>query len=160
LLKINNLIAKSKNGTEIIVSLIPLNKMQNTRQGFKQIEVGKRVLLESGIEVDLNLDGRTFYTSPNQLFKLDRKFLTDKINKHQSISFYHFDFIIFQSLLTKIHELNSIKKEALASSHQHPKIRCHTSHDNLPYLPKPLFRLWHPKIHQIFHGNQSMYRDF
>ncbi|BBF76989.1 hypothetical protein N5J48_02825 [Acinetobacter ursingii] len=73
MLKINNLIAKSKNGTEIIVSLIPLNKMQNTRQGFKQIEVGKRVLLESGIEVDLNLDGRTFYTSPNQLFKLDQK---------------------------------------------------------------------------------------
>ena len=73
MLKINNLIAKSKNGTEIIVSLIPLNKMQNTRQGFKQIEVGKRVLLESGIEVDLDLDGRTFYTSPNQLFKLDQK---------------------------------------------------------------------------------------
>lgn len=73
MLKINNLIAKSKNGTEIIVSLIPLNKMQNTRQGFKQIEVGKIVLLESGIEVDLNLDGRTFYTSPNQLFKLDQK---------------------------------------------------------------------------------------
>ncbi|ENV78214.1 hypothetical protein N7574_02615 [Acinetobacter ursingii] len=73
MLKINNLIAKSKNGTEIIVSLIPLNKMQNTRQGFKQIEVGKRVLLESGIEVDLNLDGRTFYTSLNQLFKLDQK---------------------------------------------------------------------------------------
>ncbi|MDN5418255.1 MAG: hypothetical protein L0G09_12530, partial [Acinetobacter sp.] len=60
--------AKSKNGTEIIVSLIPLQKMQNTRQGLKQIEVGKRVLLESGIEVDLNLDGRTFYTSLNQLF--------------------------------------------------------------------------------------------
>ncbi|MGR3976625.1 hypothetical protein FW754_02835 [Acinetobacter sp. 1207_04] len=73
MLKINDLIAKSKNGTEIIVSLIPLNKMQNTRQGFKQIEVGKRVLLESGIEVDLNLDGRTFYTSPNQLFKLNYK---------------------------------------------------------------------------------------
>ena len=73
MLEINNLIAKSKNGTEIIVSLIPLNKMQNTRQGFKEIEVGKRVLLESGIEVDLNLDGRTFYTSPNQLFKLDQK---------------------------------------------------------------------------------------
>lgn len=73
LLKINELIAKSKNGTEIIVSLIPLNKMQNTRQGFKEIEVGKRVLLESGIEVDLNLDGRTFYTSLNQLFKLNQK---------------------------------------------------------------------------------------
>ncbi|MEJ2899070.1 hypothetical protein [Acinetobacter sp. NS-4] len=73
MLKINDLIAKSKNGTEIIVSLIPLNKMQNTRQGFKQIEVGKRVLLSSGIEVDLNLDGRTFYTSLNQLFKLNNK---------------------------------------------------------------------------------------
>ena len=73
MLKVNELIAKSKNGTEILVSLIPLNKMQNTRQGFKEIEVGKRVLLESGIEVDLNLDGRTFYTSLNQLFKLNHK---------------------------------------------------------------------------------------
>ena len=73
MLKVNDLIAKSKNGTEIIVSLIPLNKMQNTPQGFKEIEVGKRVLLESGIEVDLNLDGRTFYTSLNQLFKLNQK---------------------------------------------------------------------------------------
>ena len=73
MLKVNDLIAKSKNGTEIIVSLIPLHKMQNTRQGLKQIEVGKRVLLESGIEVDLNLDGRTFYTSLNQLFKLNYK---------------------------------------------------------------------------------------
>ena len=73
MLKINDLIAKSKNGTEIIVSLIPLNKMQNTRQGLKRIEVGKRVLLSSGVEVDLNLDGRTFYTSLNQLFKLSHK---------------------------------------------------------------------------------------
>ena len=75
MLKLSNLIAKSKNGTEIIVSLIPLNKMQNTRQGFKEIEVGKRVLLESGIEVDLNLDGRTFYTSLHQLFKLKHKII-------------------------------------------------------------------------------------
>ena len=37
------------------------------------VEVGKRILLQSGIEVDLNLDGRTFYTSLNQLFKLDQK---------------------------------------------------------------------------------------
>ena len=73
MLKVNELIAKSKNGTEIIVSLIPLNKMQNTRQGLKRIEVGKRVLLSSGVEVDLNLDGRTFYTSLNQLFKLNHK---------------------------------------------------------------------------------------
>ncbi|MCU4347027.1 hypothetical protein ACEN3H_05240 [Acinetobacter lactucae] len=71
MLKINDLIAKSKNGTEILVSLIPLNRIQNTREGFKTVEVGKKVLLSSGIEVDLNLDGRTFYASINQLFKLD-----------------------------------------------------------------------------------------
>ncbi|EKU40347.1 hypothetical protein OD757_03420 [Acinetobacter sp. AYS6] len=71
MLKINDLIAKSKNGTEILVSLIPLNRIQNTRDGFKTVEVGKRVLLSSGVEVDLNLDGRTFYASINQLFKLD-----------------------------------------------------------------------------------------
>ena len=73
MLEKNSLAAKSKNGTEIIVSLIPLNKMQNTRQGSKEVEVGKRILLQSGIEVDLNLDGRTFYTSLNQLFKLDQR---------------------------------------------------------------------------------------
>jgi len=73
LLKINDLIAKSKNGTEILVSLIPLNRIQNTREGFKTVEVGKRVLLSSGIEVDLNLDGRTFYASVNQLFKLNNR---------------------------------------------------------------------------------------
>ena len=73
MLKINYLIAKAKNGTEIIVSLTPLNKMQSTRQGLKTIEVGKRVLLSSGMEVDLNLDGRTFYISYNQLFKLNHR---------------------------------------------------------------------------------------
>ncbi len=74
MLKINDLIAISKNGTEIIVSLIPLNRLQNTRQGLKSVEVGKRVLLSSGIEVDLNLDGCSFYTSLHQLFKLNHKF--------------------------------------------------------------------------------------
>ncbi|ENW96167.1 MULTISPECIES: hypothetical protein [unclassified Acinetobacter] len=73
MLKINDLIAKAPNGTEIIVSLIPVNKMQNTRQGLKTIEVGKKVLLQSGVEVDLNLDGRTFYTSLNKLFKLNHR---------------------------------------------------------------------------------------
>lgn len=73
MLETNDLIAKSKNGTEIRVSLIPLNKIQNTCKGLKNIEVGKRILLQSGIVVDLNLDGRTFYTSLNQLFKLSHK---------------------------------------------------------------------------------------
>lgn len=73
LLKINDLIAKSTNGNEISVTLIPLFRMQNTLEGFKQVEVGKRILLSSGLEVDLNLDGRTFYISYNQLFKLNHR---------------------------------------------------------------------------------------
>ncbi|WP_166169902.1 hypothetical protein [Acinetobacter sp. SA01] len=69
--KTENLVAKSVNGHEIVVSLVPVKKMQNTRDGFKWVEVGKKVLLESGIEIDLNLDGRSFYTSVNEMFRLN-----------------------------------------------------------------------------------------
>lgn len=58
------------NGTEILVSLVPLNKIQNTRTGFKMVEVGKQVLLQSGIVIDLNLDGCSFFVKLNQLFRL------------------------------------------------------------------------------------------
>lgn len=71
----NNLIAKATNGTEILVSLIPLNKQQNTRQGFKWVEVGKKVLLQSGLEVDLNMDGRSFYAQSNELFKFKERIM-------------------------------------------------------------------------------------
>lgn len=67
--KIENLIAKSVNGSEIIVSLVPSKMIQSTRDGFKWVEVGKKVLLESGIEIELNLDGRSFYTDVNEMFK-------------------------------------------------------------------------------------------
>ena len=69
--KTENLVAKSVNGREIVVSLIPLKKMQNTRDGFKWVQVGQKVLLESGIEIDLNLDGRSFYTGINEMFRLN-----------------------------------------------------------------------------------------
>jgi len=69
--KTENLVAKAVNGREILVSLVPVKKMQNTRDGFKWVEVGKKVLLESGIEIDLNLDGRSFYTSVNEMFRFN-----------------------------------------------------------------------------------------
>lgn len=43
--------------------------MQSTRDGFKWVEVGKKVLLQSGVEIDLNLDGRSFYTGVNEMFR-------------------------------------------------------------------------------------------
>lgn len=68
-----NLVAKSVNGREILVSLVPSKKMQNTREGFTWVEVGKKVLLQSGIEIELNLDGRSFYTGINEMFRLDTR---------------------------------------------------------------------------------------
>ncbi|WP_278395806.1 transposase [Acinetobacter venetianus] len=63
-------IAKAVNGNEISVQIIPLKRQQNTLEGFKWVEVGKKVLLESGQEIDFNLDGNSFYTSMNQLYRL------------------------------------------------------------------------------------------
>ena len=53
MLKLSNLIAKSKNGTEIIVSLIPLHKMQNTRQGSKKGGVSKSMLTLNEAIIDV-----------------------------------------------------------------------------------------------------------
>lgn len=71
--KIENVIAKSVNGQEIVVSLVPARKMQSTRDGFKWVEVGKKVLLQSGTEIDLNLDGRSFYTGIHEMFRLEAR---------------------------------------------------------------------------------------
>lgn len=71
--KFENLIAKSVNGHEIIVSLVPSKKMQNTREGFKWVEVGKKVLLQSGIEIELNIDGCSFYTGVHEMFRLSNR---------------------------------------------------------------------------------------
>ncbi|EPF81501.1 hypothetical protein GCM10025882_31330 [Acinetobacter gyllenbergii] len=63
-------VAKAINGNEICVQIIPLKRQQNTLNGFKWVEVGKKVLLESGQEIDFNLDGKSFYTDVNQLYRL------------------------------------------------------------------------------------------
>lgn len=71
--KSENLVAKAVNGCEIVVSLVPSIKMQSTRDGFKWVEVGKKVLLQSGIEIELNLDGRSFYTGVHEMFRLEKR---------------------------------------------------------------------------------------
>lgn len=63
-------VAKACNGNEISVQIIPLKRQQSTINGFKWVEVGKKVLLSSGQEVELNLDGRSFYNSVNNLYHL------------------------------------------------------------------------------------------
>ncbi|MBJ8482645.1 transposase [Acinetobacter vivianii] len=63
-------VAKASNGNEICVQIIPLKRQQNTLEGFKWVEVGKKILLNSGLEIDFNLDGKSFYTDVNQLYRL------------------------------------------------------------------------------------------
>jgi len=64
-------IATATNGNEINVQIIPLKRQQSTLNGFKWVEVGKKILLQSGQEIEFNLDGRSFYISPNQLYRLN-----------------------------------------------------------------------------------------
>lgn len=73
LIKLENVIAKAVNGREILVSVVPSKKMQSTREGFEWVEVGKKVLLQSGVEIELNLDGRSFYTGIHEMFRLESR---------------------------------------------------------------------------------------
>lgn len=68
--KLISKIAVSANGTQLSVQLIPLKRKQNTIDGFIWVEVGKKIQLESGIEISLNLDGKSFYVSPNEIYKI------------------------------------------------------------------------------------------
>lgn len=62
--------AAAINGDVIRVNIIPLNKIQSTMNGHTWVEVAKQVELESGKKIELNLDGKSFYTELNKLYKL------------------------------------------------------------------------------------------
>ncbi|KAF1020415.1 transposase [Acinetobacter sp.] len=63
-------IATAKNGDQIQVKIIPLKRIQNNIDGMSWVEVGKQIQLETGQECCFNLDGRSFYTGLNQLYKI------------------------------------------------------------------------------------------
>ncbi|RZF54450.1 transposase [Acinetobacter halotolerans] len=63
-------VATATNGNEISVQIIPLKRQQSTMDGFKWVEVGKKILLQSGQEIEFNQDGKSFYTSVNKLYRL------------------------------------------------------------------------------------------
>ncbi|MCL6232885.1 MULTISPECIES: transposase [Acinetobacter] len=62
--------AKAVNGDEINVKLVPLKRQQNTNAGLIWVDVGQMIELETGETFNLNLDGKSFYTGPNQLYRL------------------------------------------------------------------------------------------
>jgi len=62
--------AEMADGTRINVKLIPLVKKQSTRDGFIDVTVGKQIQLETGEKIELNLDGKSFYFGPNQLYRI------------------------------------------------------------------------------------------
>lgn len=62
--------AKAVNGSEIQVHLVPDLRKQNLPKGFRWVEVGQKILLDNGALIDMNLDGQSFYTAPNQMYRL------------------------------------------------------------------------------------------
>lgn len=66
--------AKAVNGDIIRVNIVPLKKVQSNLHGQTLVEVTKQVELESGTVLALNLDGKSFYTEFNKLYKLQFNF--------------------------------------------------------------------------------------
>lgn len=62
--------AEAMDGEQIKVKVIPFKREQSHIDGVKLVEVGKKIQLDSGQECFLNVDGRSFYTGLNQLYKL------------------------------------------------------------------------------------------
>ena len=62
--------AVAVNGEKIRVKVVPLKRQQNTLFGLIWVEVSKQIQVESGENFRLNLDGRSFYTGLNNLYKL------------------------------------------------------------------------------------------
>jgi hypothetical protein len=62
--------AKAVNGNVINVQIIALQRKQNVCGGFKFVDVGTKILLDSGLEVNFNLDGKSFYIAPNEMYRL------------------------------------------------------------------------------------------
>lgn len=62
--------ASAVNGDVIRVNIIPLKKIQSNLNGKTLVEVTKQVVLESGQKLTLNIDGKSFYTELNKLYKL------------------------------------------------------------------------------------------
>lgn len=61
--------AKAVNGDQIRVKIIPLQKEQSTIFGKIMVEVSKQVQIESGEMFNLNLDGKSFFTGLNNLYR-------------------------------------------------------------------------------------------
>ncbi|OTG86228.1 transposase [Acinetobacter sp. ANC 4558] len=62
--------AAAFNGEQIRVKIIPFKRKQSTLSGAVWVEVCKQVQIESGEKFSLNIDGKSFYTGLNCLYKL------------------------------------------------------------------------------------------
>ncbi|ALH95705.1 hypothetical protein [Acinetobacter equi] len=62
--------ASAVNGDQIRVKVIPFMRQQNNMLGITWVEVSKQIEFETGEIFSLNLDGKSFYTGLNKLYKL------------------------------------------------------------------------------------------
>ena len=64
-------IATAVNGNEINVRIVPHVRKQNSLDGYRWVEVGKKIQRQSGEEIELNQYGKSFYAGFNQLYRLN-----------------------------------------------------------------------------------------
>ncbi len=64
-------IATAVNGNEINVRIVPHVRKQNSLDGYRWVEVGKKIQLQTGEESELNQDGKSLYAGCNQLYRLN-----------------------------------------------------------------------------------------
>ena len=65
-----NFMIAAKNGDEIRVKIVPLERQQRNPSGMSWVEVGKKIELETGENRQFNFDGRSFYLGLNQLYRV------------------------------------------------------------------------------------------
>ena len=64
-------IATAVNGNEINVRIIPHVRKQNSLDGYRWVEVGKKIQLQTGEEIELKKKKKSFYAGFNQLYRLN-----------------------------------------------------------------------------------------
>lgn len=62
--------ATAINGSQIQVKVVAMQRPQNTINGMILVDVGQMIELENGDQFPFNLDGKSFYTGVNQLYRL------------------------------------------------------------------------------------------
>ncbi len=115
-------IATAVNGNEINVRIVPHVRKQNSLDGYRWVEVGKKIQLQTGEEIELNQDGKSFYAGFNQQTSCESKnhlnlnFMRyQKLNRFSDSEFQRLVGVprpVFSEMIEVLKEVESLKKKS------------------------------------------------